>query len=299
MNSNLSRRQLLRAIAVSPLIAAGGTLFASPGGETAQLGLAHLEKEAGGRLGVMAIDTGSGAVIAYRARERFPMCSTFKAMLAAALLARSASEPGLLDRQIELRSNDLAPHSPVTQNHLGEKMRIDALLEAMLGQGDNTATNLIMKHLGGTAAVTAYARSLDDTAFHLDRWEPEMNSAIPGDERDTTTPEAMAISMRKLLLGDALGNVQRGRLRDSMQASTTGGARIRAGVPPTWRVADRTGSGYYGTTNAIGVAWPPVRAPIVMAIYFTQPQKAAPWRNDIVASAARLVAETFGERPSR
>jgi beta-lactamase class A len=153
---------------------------------------------------------------------------------------------------------------------------------------DNTAANLLMRQVGGPAGVTAFARSLGDDTFRLERWEPDLNSAIPGDPRDTTTPLAMMRTLRKLALGDALTPPARKLLVGWMLSSTTGAEKIRAGVPHDWKVADKTGSGSHGTTNTIAVMWPPAkeRAPIVIAVYFTQSPKL---RNDVVAAAARAV----------
>jgi beta-lactamase class A len=147
-----------------------------------------------------------------------------------------------------------------------------------------------MRQVGGPAGVTAYARLLGDAMFRLDRWEPELNSAIPGDARDTTTPLAMMRTLHKLALGDALAPPARKLLVDWMLTSTTGAERIRAGVPHDWNVADKTGSGGHGTTNTIAVMWPPGRSPIVIAVYFTQSPRQ---RNDVVAAAARAVSAAF------
>jgi beta-lactamase class A len=145
-----------------------------------------------------------------------------------------------------------------------------------------------------SAAVTAFARSIGDAEFRLDRWETELNTAIPGDARDTSTPAAMAGSLQRLALGDGLGGAERDRLVQWMRGNTTGAARIRAGVPEDWQVADKTGSGDYGTANDVAVAWPPAKPPLVLAIYFTQRGKDAKdveYRNDVLATAARIVAE--------
>jgi beta-lactamase class A len=145
------------------------------------------------------------------------------------------------------------------------------------------------KQMGGPAGLTAYARALGDDVFRLDRWETELNSAIPGDPRDTTSAVAMMRTLQKLTLGDGLPPPQRKILIDWMLGSTTGDTRIRAAVPSGWKVADKTGSGSYGTTNAIGVAWPPGGAPIVIAVFFTQPGKDADTRSDVVADATRAI----------
>lgn len=259
----------------------------------AQDRLAALESAAGGWLGVAALNTTNGAQISHRANERFPFCSTFKVLAASAILKRSAAENGLLQRRIAYTKAELVAYSPITEKHVGDGLTVAELCAAALQYSDNTAANLLMKLLGGPAAVTAFARSIGDDQFRLDRWETELNTAIPGDPRDTSTPAAMAASLQRLALGNALGGAERERLVAWMRGNTTGATRIRAGVPADWQVADKTGSGDYGTANDVGVAWPPGKPPIVLAIYFTQRDKDAPYRNDVLASAARIAAEAL------
>lgn len=289
--SSLLRRQFLLAAACLPLAARAST---APAADAALGQLRKLEQALDGRLGVYARDTGSGAQLAYRADERFPMCSTFKIMAAAAILARGAQESSLLERRIAYPKTELVSYSPVTEKHVGDGMTVAELCAAALQYSDNTAANLLMKILGGPAGVTAYARTIGDTTFQLERWETALNSAIPGDLRDTSTPAAMGRSLQRLALGDGLPPSQRAQLCDWLRGNTTGDARIRAGVPAGWQVGDKTGSGDYGTANDAGVLWPPERAPIVLAIYTTDHQPDAHWRNDVIAAAAKIVAAHLG-----
>ena len=284
MTFSLQRRSLLLAVLAAPL--AGCALAATRDAGFAG-DIAKIETASGGRLGVAAFDTGSRRQLAYRGDERFPMASTFKVLAAATILAR---DPALLANRIRYTQADLVPHAPVTELHLADGMTNFELCAATLQVSDNPAANLLMRQVGGPAGVTAYARSLGDDAFRLDRWEPELNSAIPSDSRDTTTPLAMMRTLHKLTLGDALAPAARKLLVDWMLTSTTGAEKIRAGVPADWKVADKTGSGSHGTSNTIAVMWPPGRSPIVITVYFTQsPQQ----RNDVVAAAARAVAAAF------
>jgi beta-lactamase class A len=252
--------------------------------------LEKLETGFGGRIGVFALDTANGAQLAYRADERFAFCSTFKVMLASAILTRSADLPDLLQRRIRYRQDDLVNYSPITQKHVADGMTVAGLCAAALQYSDNTAANLLIRMAGGPQAVTAFARSIGDSEFRLDRWETELNTAIPGDVRDTTTPGAMGRSLQRLVLGNALAAPQREQLRDWLCGNTTGAARIRAGIPPSWKIGDKTGSGDYGTANDIAVVWPPERAPVVIAIYTTQARKDAKWHDEVIASAAKIVA---------
>ena len=256
--------------------------------------LADLEKTvAGGRLGVAALNTATGAVLRHRADERFAFCSTFKILAASAVLRRSVTERGLLERRLAYTERDLIANSPITRQHAGEGMTVAALCAAALQYSDNTADNLILGLLGGPPAVTAFARSIGDRAFRLDRWETALNDAVPGDPRDTTTPAAMMQDVQRLALGPALAPPQRDQLVAWLRGNTTGAKRIRAGVPADWLVADKTGTGDYGTSNDLGVVWPPGRRPLVLVVYFTQGEKNAAPRDDVIAAATKITIDAL------
>jgi len=286
MTHSPNRRALLLAAAALPFTTAT-TAWATEASNTAQL--ATLEKNSGGRLGVTALDTANGMLIRYRADERFPFCSTSKVMVAAAILERSTRQTGLMRKRIHYAKSDLVHYSPISEKHIADGMTVAELCAAAIQYSDNSSANLLMKILGGPPAVTAFARSIGDKEFRLDRWETELNSAIPGDRRDTTTPAAMANSLRSLMLGDILAIPQRKQLQDWLRGNTTGANRIRAGVPADWQVGDKTGTGDYGTANDIAVLWPPARKPIVLTIYHTQLQTDAKPRDDVIAAATRIV----------
>lgn len=251
--------------------------------------IAALEKASGGRLGVAWIDTANNTQFLYRGAERFPLCSTAKVMAVAAILKKSETKPELLNEKIMIYPTDLVNYNPVTQKHVNHTMRISELSAAALQYSDNAAMNIVTSQLGGTESVTAFARTLGDTTFRLDRTEPALNSAIPGDERDTTSPQAMAKSLQTLMLGNALGQSQRAQLITWMKGNTTGAQSIRAGVPAQWQVGDKTGGGDYGTTNDIAVIWPEHRPPYILVIYFTQPEKGAAPRKAILAAVAKIL----------
>ncbi|MFP3502529.1 PEN family class A beta-lactamase, Bcc-type [Burkholderia sp. SIMBA_062] len=297
MTYSSQRRTLLLAAAAAPLVLTVTACASSPAATqdvSSATSFAALEHAAGGRLGVCAIDTASGRRAQHRADERFPFCSTFKAMLSAAVLAQSVERPGLLQQRVTYTKADLVNYSPVSEKHVSAGMTVAALCEATIQYSDNSAANLLMKLIGGPSAVTAYARSIGDDTFRLDRWETELNTALPGDPRDTTTPAAMAASLHVLTLGDALPAAQRTQLIAWLRGNKVGDKRIRAGVPAGWTVGDKTGTGDYGTTNDAGVIWPASRAPIVLAVYYTQTRADARAKDDVIASVARIVAQTFG-----
>ncbi len=254
--------------------------------------LEKLEASANGRLGVVAINTGNGMRVQYRADERFPFCSTFKTIVAAAILKKSATDKDLLGKRIRYNKDDVVKsgYAPITQKHISDGMTIAELCAATLQYSDNAAANFLMKELGGPAAVTTYARSIGDDTLRLDRWEPELNTAVPRDERDTTTPAAMEKSLQQLMLGDALAVAQREQLVAWLKGNTTGGKRMLAGVPKGWIVGDKTGTGSYGTTNDADVLWPSNGgAPIVAVIYFTQRDQNAAPRDDVIAAATHIL----------
>lgn len=292
------RRRLLRFIIATPLALAcppwlRGAAGAEGEGPTPQAQLAALETASAGRLGVAAVNIADGATVLHRADERFPLCSTFKVLLAAAVLERGMGDSALLEQRVAYSQADLLSWAPVTRKQVEQGMTVAQLCAAALQYSDNTAANLLMKLLGGPSVVTAFARAMGDNEFRLDRWEPELNTAIPDDPRDTSTPAAMARSLQLLTLGTVLAPPQRERLRRWLDGNTTGAAKIRAGVPGDWLVGDKTGSGDYGATNDLALLRPPGRSPIIVAAYFTQQDKDAPSRNDVLASVGRIVARTF------
>jgi beta-lactamase class A len=245
-------------------------------------------------MGVAALDTGTGQHIEYRPNERFPMCSTFKVLAAAAVLKRVDEGKERLDRMVAYGKEDILEYAPVTKKHLKEdRMTLGDLCAAAIEQSDNTAGNLLLRTIGGPLGLTSFLRALGDETTRLDRMEPDLNTAIPGDERDTTTPAAVRDDLVRLVTRDVLSPASRRQLETWLAGNKTGAQMIRAGVPTTWRVGDKTGRGGNGTTNDVAVLRPPNRAPIFLAIYFVGSAAAANERTATVAEVARVVAEAF------
>jgi beta-lactamase class A len=287
----ISRRSVVvRGLLAAPALALWRPLQASQARDP-RAGLADLEAKQGGRLGVAALDTATGTRIEHRAGERFPMCSTFKFLAAALALARVDRGEESLDRRVVFAQKDLVPYSPATKERVGAPgMTVAELCEAAMIVSDNTAANLLLASFGGPAGLTSYARSLGDEVTRLDRIEPDLNEGAAGDPRDTTTPAAMVGNLQRLVLGDALSQASRERLTAWLVANKTGDARLRAGVPKSWRVGDKTGTGDRGATNDIAVVWPPKRAPIVIAVYYLESPASLDQRNAVIADVARIVA---------
>jgi beta-lactamase class A len=251
--------------------------------------LAGIEAKAAGRLGVAVLDSATGRVTGYRADERFPMCSTFKLLAAACVLARVDRNEERLERRVTFTQHDLLAYSPATKDRAGgEGMTMAELCEAAVTLSDNTAANLILATFGGPSGLTRYARSLGDDVTRLDRIEPDLNEAIAGDPRDTTSPAAMAADAAATVLGNALSPASRDRLAAWLVSCKTGDKRLRAGFPPEWRVGDKTGTGRNGATGDAAIVWPPGRPPLVVAVYMVAPQGSADSRNEVFAEVARL-----------
>lgn len=252
-----------------------------------------IEAASGGRLGVAVRDTGSGARFAWRGGERFPMCSTFKFLLAAAVLARVDRGAVRLDATVPVRAADIIDHSPTTERHVGDTIDIATLCEATLTQSDNAAANLLLPYAGGFLGFNRFVRLIGDQHTRLDRAEPELNQATPGDPRDTTTPTAMLGNLDRLLLGSILSIRSRRRLTDWLITNQTGDRRLRGGLPAGWRVGDKTGSART-TTNDIAILWPPSGAPILVTAYLTEAGAEADRRDAAIAAVGAAVARARG-----
>jgi len=267
---------------------------AASGENDAAARIAAIETRIDGRIGVAGLDTNNDKHLEYRAEQRFPMCSTFKFLAAAAVLKRVDEKKEKLERFVPYNAKDILEYAPVTKEHLKEGgMTLGALCAAAIEQSDNTAGNLLLNAIGGPAGLTNFVRTSGDRVTRLDRIEPELNSAIPGDERDTTTPVAICSDMQRLLLGDVLSEASRRQLENWLQRNETGGPMIRAGVPKNWIVGDKTGRGSNGATNDIAIMRPPDRAPILLAIYSAGSTATANDREAAIAEAAKTVAESM------
>lgn len=281
----LSRRTLLigasLALASRPLLAAEGNV---------QARLRDLESTVGGRLGIAALDMETDRRVDYRSSNLFPLCSTFKLLLAGAVLAKVDRGKETLEREIPLTPADMLDYAPQAKILL-PKGRI-TVAEACAGaiiDSDNTCANLLLASIGGPGALTVFARSLGDRTTHLDRIEPFLNEAMPGDARDTTSPAAMLNDLGMLLLQDALGKNARDLLTDWLVKSHTGTAKLRAGLPTDWKVGDKTGMGEHGASGDVAIVWPPGRRPLLISVYLAESGGTPAERDKALADVARLV----------
>ncbi|MBS0374440.1 MAG: class A beta-lactamase [Proteobacteria bacterium] len=288
---DLRRRALVAALAVSPVaaLAAGAARAGAVDGQ-----LRSLELDSGGRLGLAVLDTGSRRTLQHRADERFSMASTFKLLLAGAVLAKVDAGERRLDEVLHYTSADLLAHSPVTAPRVSEGgLSLDLLVRAIVETSDNTAANVLLDWIGGPPALTAFARRIGDPVTRLDRREPALNSNLAGDPRDTTTPAAMVATIERLLLGRALGPASRERLLEAMRRCETGRERLRASLPPGWTAGDKTGTGERGAVNDLAILWPPGRPPILVACYLSDSRRTVTELASLHARIGALVAATF------
>ncbi|HKU15484.1 MAG TPA: class A beta-lactamase [Steroidobacteraceae bacterium] len=286
----ISRRTLFAAAVSTVVAGACAHRFASLQREfTAAVGT--IQARIGGRIGVYVLDTESQLELAFNARERFAMCSTFKLLLAAAVFQRVEAGTLALDDKLAVRPEDIVPHAPITSAHVAEgSMSVRDLCAAIVTVSDNAAANILLKPLGGPAALTRFLRDIGDRVTRLDRTEVELNTNLPGDPRDTTTPQAMALSMENILLGDVLSMQSRLQLIAWMRQSTTGLRRLRAAVPAQWKPGDKTGNGRNGAANNLMVAWPPGRSAVLAAVYMSESAQPVSALDDAHVEIGRLLA---------
>src|SRR3954449_3193429 len=280
---SLGRRTLLFAL---PALAVSRA-FAG----TAPPALEAYERETGGRIGVHAENLATGAKILWRADERFVMCSTFKASLAACVLGRADRGEDRLAAMIPYGKADLLEYAPVAkQNIAAGAMSVTEMCKAIVELSDNTCANLLLARIGGPAALTAFWRSLGDTTSRLDHNEPELNRSPPGDPHDTTTPIAMAGNLRRLVVGESLSPPSRAQLTEWMVGCKTGANRLRAGLPAQWKIGDKTGNNGKDACGDVAVAWPKPDAPVLIAAYTQGGTPPAAQIEAVFAGIGRMVA---------
>lgn len=288
----ITRRTLAASLLAAPALLASPAQAAHDR-RTFETRLADLEARSGGRLGVAMLDVATAELTGRRIDERFAMCSTFKALAVACVLARVDRGAERLDRRITFSERDLVPPFAETKPHVGGAgMTVADLCEVAVTVSDSTAANLLLDSFGGPAALTAYLRTLGDAVTRLDRRELDLNRVAPGDVRDTTSPAAMVRTLQRVLLGDALSEASRQRLTGWMVGARDAATRrLRVGLPPAWRIANKPGTWEGVATNDIGVIWPTGRGPIVVAAYLAAAPGPTAAQEAVLAEVARTIAE--------
>ena len=257
--------------------------------------LSDLEARHGGRLGVAALDVGSQRRVSWRGQERFPFCSTFKAFLAAATLGRVQREEERLDRAVPVTRADMIPHAPVTEKAIGRTLTIRELMQAAVEVSDNPAANILIREMGGIAVWRSWWPTFGDTTTLISRLEPDLNTALPNDPRDTCLPDQTVANIRELAFSDRLTPAHDQLIQSWLIASPTGPNRLKAGAPQGWTVAHKTGTGANGTANDVGMAIPLSGAPVLLTAYFTGATEATDDQRDaVIAEATRRVFKALG-----
>ena len=256
--------------------------------------VAALERKNSGRIGVSVVSANGTALLTYRANERFAMCSTFKALLGAAILSRVDANLESLDRPISYKSSDILDYAPITKENLRTgHMTVSALTAASIQYSDNTAANLLLDAIGGPKALTKYLRSIGDHTTRLDRNEPSLNANLADDSRDTSTPNAMAETLQKIFMGETLSPASKEQLKVWMIGNTTGSDRLRAGFNKSWTVGDKTGSGANGASNDVAIVFPGGRQPFVVAVFYSGSAASNDAKNAVIAELARIISDVL------
>ena len=290
MNHRQSR--WMRAALSACLFFASATVMAQEDRITAEL--ERIEQTLDARIGFAAHNLATGQRWGVNADERFAMSSTFKTLACGALLEQVDEGQLALETEVSFEESELVTYSPVTEQYAGHQpMTLFELCDATMTTSDNTAANLVLQALGGPEAITAFVRSMDDPVTRLDRYETELNEATPGDERDTTTPNAMLATLEKLVLGDVLSDESRQQLEAWMKGNAVADGLFRAAMPFDWIIADRTGAGGYGSRSITAIIWPPEQAPTVVVFYITETEASFEERNAAIASLGEVVQESL------
>lgn len=247
------------------------------------------------RVGMTVFDANTGTTWQYRGDERFPLNSTHKIFSCAALLAKVDGKSLSLDQSVSISKEMLVTYSPITEKSLSpQTMTFGEVCRAAVSYSDNTAANVVFDAIGGTSGFNLYMQSIGDDQTRLDRKEPELNDATPGDERDTTTPNDIVSSLRKIVLGNGLSVSSRNVLTQWMLDDQVAGTLLRASLPSNWKIADKTGAGGYGSRSIVAVIWPPSKQPVVVGIYVTQTKASLQASNEAIARIGAALKEAIG-----
>lgn len=281
----IDRRALIAGLPL--IVAASPDRFAA-----LRRAIAAVERSAGGPIGVSLLDTHTGAAFSHRANDRFPLCSTFKLLLAARLLHGADKREWAMSERLPVSKADMLNHAPFTETRIGGSASLLELAEAMCSHSDNPATNIALKRIGGPAALTQWLRRTGDAVTRIDRYEPEMNNETPGDLRDTTTPAAMLATSRAMVEGRILSTPARTQLFAWMRGSSTANNLFRPELPKGWQEANKTGSGSWHARNIVSVITPPGRKPIWVAAYLFAAKTEPEERNRQFGPLGRAIVES-------
>lgn len=292
MHDTLLRSLRLAAVSLAVTVTATRAIVA----QELETVIVNWEAQLDARIGVLLRDVSSDWQVTHRADERFAMSSTFKPLLCGAILAQVDAGREKLSQQVTYQTSDLVPYSPVTEQHVDTGMTVAELCEATLTISDNTAANLLLRRINGPKSLTGFLRKIGDTTTRLDRLEPMLNDAVPGDLRDTTTPRAILASLEKLLLTDILQPQSALQLQQWMIDDQVAGALIRAHVPDDWQIGDKSGAGGHGSRGIIAFLRAPDGETYLAAIYLTESQANFSRRNEVIADIGRAMIARIQNR---
>ncbi|WIW71268.1 class A beta-lactamase [Anaerosinus gibii] len=260
-------------------------------GEILNLTFTRLENDHQAKIGVYALDTESNKEVSYHADDRFAYCSTSKVLMVGAVLRQESLEG--IKKTVSYTQKDVLSYAPITSKYVETGMTLEELCVAALRVSDNTAANLLLAHIGGTEGFKMSLRQIGDMVTEPARNEPMLNEAVPEDLRDTSTPHQLAVDFQSYILGDILTSEKKMMLISWMAGNKNTDTLIRAGTPTDWLVADKSGTGGYGTRNDVAIITPPGRKPIILAILTTHNDKELKADDQLVADIAKIVCEQF------
>ncbi|EJU9974647.1 CARB family carbenicillin-hydrolyzing class A beta-lactamase [Vibrio alginolyticus] len=252
-----------------------------------------LEQQTSSRIGVSVRDTQADERWDYRGDERFPLMSTFKTLACAKMLSDMDSGKLSKNATAKVDERSIVVWSPVMDKLAGQNTRIEHACEAAMLMSDNTAANLVLNEIGGPKAVTMFLRTIGDKATRLDRIEPRLNEATPGDSRDTTTPNAILNTLRTLVEGETLSYESRVQLKIWMQDNKVSDSLMRSVLPTGWSIADRSGAGGHGSRGINAIIWKENHRPVYISIYVTETELSLQARDQLVAQISQLILQKY------
>ncbi|MFV0575049.1 MAG: class A beta-lactamase [Vibrio sp.] len=255
----------------------------------------QVEQELSARVGVTILDVDSGKLWDHNGDQRFPLTSTFKTIACGKLLNDSEDGQLQLTDTVKVRTVDLVTYSPVVEKYVGKQIELQNACQAAMYMSDNTAANIIIKAVGGTEAVTQFARTLGDKVTRLDRFEPELNQGKPNDERDTTTPNMISQDINALLFGSVLSEQSKQQLKEWMVNNQVTGNLLRSVLPDYWHIADRSGAGGYGSRSITAVVWTDNQSPVIISIYLTQTEASMDELNQAIVEIGKAIFDSLLE----
>ncbi|MCL1135671.1 class A beta-lactamase [Shewanella hafniensis] len=247
----------------------------------------------GWNIGVSVIENSSNNVYSINGDERFSTNSTIKALACAIVLSEVDKNAVSLDDAMMINEQDVVSHSPVMKEFIGKKVTLADACKATMTYSDNTAANFAIKKSGGPEGITSFLRSMGDDITRADRYEPDLNTNLEGDLRDTSTANAMAANFNKLLLGNILSTQSKEQLKDWMMGNKVADNMLRLVLPTGWEIADSTGANSYGARGIISMVWSESQQPLIISIYIKKENTAIEEREKVISEIGRVISTEY------